>query len=287
MTFKSAANGGDIEIKHNLAGDLDFVLNNEYPGESCQVVLISKNTGAANASGVVFAASDTWGGGGNIQNNKLTVLGGAGLVLQTNGATSDIKVVSPNIFQIQTNNTTFYVDTPPIFYATKDQKIGISTSVPSSTLDVAGTSTFGINSGSTHRFTGSVNISNNLNLLNLTGSSTRYAVVDLNGNVSVGDTYSSQGAVNSGSGNVVIDTISSSSFDMCHWKYIVLSGSNRRTGELMSTWYNGNIEFVDYSTNDIGETSDALLLAEISGSNINLTLNSTYIWTVKTMKTLI
>lgn len=91
----------------------------------------------------------------------------------------------------------------------------------------------------------------------------------------------------SGVGVVSIDDINTSSYDAGHWRYVISSGSNKRSGVVMGTWYQNNVESVDYSTNDIGDTSDAVLVIENSIVGVKLSLYSTYSWVVKTNRELI
>jgi hypothetical protein len=63
-----------------------------------------------------------------------------------------------------------------------------------------------------------------------------------------------------------------------------VNGTNVRAGTIMATWLNTTVEWVDTSTNDIGNTTDLTLQAVISGSNILLqSVTTSGTWSVKTL----
>ena len=85
--------------------------------------------------------------------------------------------------------------------------------------------------------------------------------------------------------NQVIASIPSSSYDFAHFDYSVKDGTNYRTGTIMSIWSTaGSIEYTDNSTNDIGNTAQAIWAVGISGNTIQLKLSVTSgTWSTKTI----
>lgn len=84
--------------------------------------------------------------------------------------------------------------------------------------------------------------------------------------------------------NQVIATVATSSYDSAHFDYILKDGTNYRTGTVMAVWNSTTgIEFTDTSTNDIGNTGQAVLSVDTSGGNVRLKLTLTSgTWTAKT-----
>jgi hypothetical protein len=85
--------------------------------------------------------------------------------------------------------------------------------------------------------------------------------------------------------NQVIASIPSASYDFAHFDYSVKDGTNYRTGTVMSIWSTaGSIEYTDNSTNDIGNTAQAIWAVGISGNTIQLKLSVTSgTWSTKTI----
>jgi hypothetical protein len=90
-------------------------------------------------------------------------------------------------------------------------------------------------------------------------------------------------------GGEIIDTFSASSYDACWWEYVLWntnSGTSKRAGTVTVTWdeSGGTAVYFDSSTNDIGDTTDAVLSAEYepSGSQIQLIMTTTTDnWSIK------
>ena len=64
-------------------------------------------------------------------------------------------------------------------------------------------------------------------------------------------------------------TLSTSSYDSAFFEYVAISGSNRRAGNIMSTW-DSSIIYAETTTIDIGNTSDLTTEVIISGSTARL-----------------
>ena len=63
-----------------------------------------------------------------------------------------------------------------------------------------------------------------------------------------------------------LSSLSTSSYDGAFFEYTAHSGSNARTGNIMSTWNGSNIVFAETTTADIGNTSDLTTEVVISQS---------------------
>jgi hypothetical protein len=86
------------------------------------------------------------------------------------------------------------------------------------------------------------------------------------------------------SGTQTVATIAVGTYRAAFFDYVAVNGTNVRAGTVMATWLNTTIEWVDTSTNDIGNTSDLILQAVISGSNVLLqSVTTTGTWSVKTL----
>jgi hypothetical protein len=80
-----------------------------------------------------------------------------------------------------------------------------------------------------------------------------------------------------------IASVSSSLYTATFFEYVIHSGSNLRAGNLVSTHYNGQTEYYDQSTQDIGDTSTVILRTEVQGDSLVLLANSNLgIWNIKT-----
>jgi len=85
-------------------------------------------------------------------------------------------------------------------------------------------------------------------------------------------------------GVTLIYELVSSSFDGAFIEYTIKSGSNARSGNIMSIWdSNGNLNFTEVSTTDIGDTSNFAFSMSLSESYIQVSGSaSSNSWTVKT-----
>lgn len=123
------------------------------------------------------------------------------------------------------------------------------------------------------------------------GTTAPNAKLDVNGDVIVTGSliisssltrYSSIAAVTSGSTSNVA-SLPTSSYTSGFFKYVTTSGTNARAGEVFTVWNGSNVEYTEVSTNDIGNTSNLILSASLSGANILLQATSlSGSWSVKT-----
>jgi hypothetical protein len=144
-----------------------------------------------------------------------------------------------------------------------------------------------------------VSITNGLNVgTNLTASqaditTVRSTTITATGTVSASTSAFINNAIYSGSAvanivgpvsNQVVATIAAASCDGVHFDYVVKDGTNYRTGTVMVVSNGTTVEFTDVSTNDIGNTAQAIFAVDIVGGFIRLKFtNTSGTWTVKTI----
>jgi hypothetical protein len=103
----------------------------------------------------------------------------------------------------------------------------------------------------------------------------------------IGQTQTQYATVTSSiNGSNTVFTQATGSYTSAFFKYTVTSGSNARSGEIMSVW-NGTISaFTDNSTIDIGTTTDVTSSVEISGANVQLNMQTNSSgWRIKSIAT--
>jgi hypothetical protein len=82
----------------------------------------------------------------------------------------------------------------------------------------------------------------------------------------------------------VIATISSTSYDAAFFDFVIKKGTNLRAGTLYAVHNGTTTEFTETSTQDLGNTSDVTLSADLSGGNIRLLATTlTNDWIIKTL----
>lgn len=85
---------------------------------------------------------------------------------------------------------------------------------------------------------------------------------------------------------VTIYTLPTASANSAYFDYTVVSGSNMRAGTFVANWYSptSTINYIETSTDDIGNTSDFTMSADISTSNFRLLGQSAVSnWEVRTI----
>ena len=86
------------------------------------------------------------------------------------------------------------------------------------------------------------------------------------------------------SGTTLLYSIEYSAYTSVHIDYSLYGNSSARAGFFTSVWYDNNIKYTEFSTSDIGTTSNVTLYSIISGSSINILANSTTNnWNIKTI----
>lgn len=83
-------------------------------------------------------------------------------------------------------------------------------------------------------------------------------------------------------GTEVVATVSNT-VNVIFFDYLVKNGTNVRSGTVMSAFNGTTIEYTEYSTNDIGDTSQLSLSVVLNGSVIELRATATTNnWAVRT-----
>jgi hypothetical protein len=103
----------------------------------------------------------------------------------------------------------------------------------------------------------------------------------------IGQTQTQYATVTSSiNGSNTVFTQATGSYSSAFFKYTVTSGSNARSGEIMSVWNGTTTAFTDNSTIDIGTTTDVTSSVEISGANVQLNMQTnTSGWRIKSIAT--
>ena len=88
----------------------------------------------------------------------------------------------------------------------------------------------------------------------------------------------------SATGAFTVYSLPTASYDGAWFEYVVKSGSNARTGQIMAVWNGANSAITETTTTDIGSTSNLAFYGLVSGSNFVLTGSAASAdWTVKTI----
>ena len=103
----------------------------------------------------------------------------------------------------------------------------------------------------------------------------------------IGQTQTQYATVTSSiNGSNTVFTQATGSYSSAFFKYTVTSGSNARSGEIMSVWNGTTSAFTDNSTIDIGTTTDVTSSVEISGANVQLNMQTNSSgWRIKSIAT--
>jgi hypothetical protein len=87
-------------------------------------------------------------------------------------------------------------------------------------------------------------------------------------------------------GSNIVFNIATGSYSSAFFKYTVASGSNARSGEIISVWNGSTAEFTDNSTSDIGTTTAVTSSVTLSGANVRLNMQTnTAGWRIKSIAT--
>jgi hypothetical protein len=81
-------------------------------------------------------------------------------------------------------------------------------------------------------------------------------------------------------------TLATGSYTAAFFKYTAASGSNARAGEVSAVWNGGTVEFMDVSTNDIGNTNAVTSSVSIVTGDVQLNFQTnTSGWRIKSTAT--
>ena len=82
----------------------------------------------------------------------------------------------------------------------------------------------------------------------------------------------------------VIATVSATEYTAAFFDYVIKNGTNVRAGTVIVTHDGTSVEYVDTSTQDLGNTSGVVLSGDLSGGNIRLLASTTADdWSIKTL----
>jgi hypothetical protein len=97
--------------------------------------------------------------------------------------------------------------------------------------------------------------------------------------------YESSSALVVNIGTTVVATVSTGSLDSAFFSYVTKNGLNYRAGTVMSVWSASVVEHTEFSTADIGNTSDISFSVDVVGSvaRLKATVGATNGWMVKTI----
>ena len=106
-------------------------------------------------------------------------------------------------------------------------------------------------------------------------------------NLSIGGTLEVNNSANSNATpQVNIITRATGSFTSLFCKYTVSSGSNARSGQVIAVWNRSSVQYTDFSTLDIGSTSDITPSVTLVGGSVALDFtNPGAYWLYKTLVT--
>lgn len=276
-TFKIGENGSqglfrfplNSSVQHGVVGDTDgslkFILaNGESSGSTAIATPIYIN--ASGGVGLNTSPSTAFDVSGAIRFRTFSTPGNLLSVLDVNG---NITSVSPSTIAASANA---FIQNGNTFGA----------------LAVLGTNdSFGLSFETNNNRAITIDTSQNVGI----GTTAPEAKFHLSGGTSIHEQVDVKSlnnvAVNSDVdvGTEVITTIVKADYRAAFFDYIVASGTgNLRAGTIQSVWNDSTIRYTDFSTTDIGNTSDVVLSVAINGANVELrATTATNNWSVKTM----
>lgn len=86
---------------------------------------------------------------------------------------------------------------------------------------------------------------------------------------------------------VTVASYATGSYRSGFYTYVISSGSNMRSGQLIGVWTGSTVNYAEVSTTDIGNTATASFAIALSGNNVNLNFSAPGTWTVKTTTNLL
>lgn len=151
--------------------------------------------------------------------------------------------------------------------------------VSSSIIFQSGSSKFGDTSDDVMNVTGTLSVSGTTTLL---GPVTFQS--GLQPTVIAGALYST-GSTTANVGTTVVASVSTASYDMANFTYVVKNGLNYRAGHVITVWSASVVEFTDVSTADIGTTTDITFTADVvTGlARLKAVVGATNGWIVKSI----
>jgi hypothetical protein len=121
-----------------------------------------------------------------------------------------------------------------------------------------------------------------------TGSSTLFEIFS-NGDITLGNSaslslYTTDKTSIVSTGITTIHSIPTDSYNSVHVEYNCISASNGRAGMFTAFWIGSTLQFNEFTTVDVGSTSNLTLSGSISGGNFNLQASaSSTNWVIKSI----
>jgi len=135
------------------------------------------------------------------------------------------------------------------------------------------TSSWSLNAGTASYFSGSITNA-------ISSSYANTASYSANGLNTIQYNITSSGSI------LVVYQNLTSSYNNVWFDYGVNDGTtNARCGTLFGCWFNGAVKYTEYTTTDIGDTTDIMLSIDVSGSYVKLLAltNITNNWNIKAL----
>jgi len=120
----------------------------------------------------------------------------------------------------------------------------------------------------------------------ISGSQSITGSLNVSGSILVDGSLINGSSIVTTNGTTIVQTDTTGSYNSAFYKYSISNGGNARAGEVTAVWNGSNIVYEEYSTTDIGSTTDLTFNVTLSGTNVRLNASSTGGWTVKTYTTL-
>jgi len=135
--------------------------------------------------------------------------------------------------------------------------------------------------GSDALITNDLNVSGNIGI----GTAIPSAKLDIEGDLQVkGVNISNQENLDVDTGTETIATVVKANYDAAFFDFVIKNGTNLRAGTVFTVHDGTNVEFTETSTNDLGDTSDVTLAADISGTDMRLRATTTSDnWIIKSL----
>lgn len=274
----TAANGAGIEIEMggqtNPAmtwdhSNQEFDFNYPISGSEFTGSFAGDGSGLSNIVSTLTTAGESGGGTVALKTQTLTVTGGEGIDTVASNQTititgEDASTTNKGIVELATNAETNT--------GTDAARVVTPAALTAWTGDTAVVTVGTLAAGAISSGFGAIDIGTSA----LAAGSATVAGTNISGSsVSV--------ATGGGETTSIIALVAVATYSSAQFDYTVNDGTNYRAGTVIAIWKAGaSITFTDYSTPDVGNTSDATFTMDESGGNARLKFTSSAgTWTVK------